>query len=151
MNHATKWADQRRGFETSAGTLITDLEQGPGRRGAPTGVLGDWPVLYTHGHLASLSRARPKIRIATAFEHFAAMGYHMVPSTCLDFNESSVVELLRPLSPGQLKKLCGNSMHQAVQASWMFYTICNCAPREYPVPQRSITVIGDDDDWEAHD
>ena len=138
-----EWADRLDEFQSRCGAMICDLDQHPAERGAPSGRLADWPVLYTHGLIASLSTFRPHFRLATSWEHMAAMGFHVNEATCQDFDQTSIVQLMRPLSPGQRKRLIGNSMNLVTQAAFMWYVIGNVVPREFPRVQRSLPAVDD--------
>lgn len=131
-NRFSKWAELQEKHAGPTGAYLGDLDQWPNVKTGCGGPL--WPVLLTHGHIASFSRNR----IATGDEHLLAQGVVMFDGITDSFS-SLLRPFLQPLSRKDKIFLAGNGLCAATWGAWFLYVMSNLRRIPEPVVQYPLS------------
>ena len=112
--------------------MIFDLGQNPVNIGGRTRGRFVWPVVLTTTIMAMLTASNDQrgytLKLATASEHFQAMGFDFYQRVSPGSPLASAFVRAKTSRARQIR-MAGNSMHCATQAAWMMYMLGHIVDR----------------------
>ena len=140
-----EWQEVHRNrFQNGMGSMVADLEQHPGSRGAAA-VSPYVPVLLKKSCLVQIGPNSKKWKVATAMEHLGMLSFRVHEPCTNACGQSPLAIVLRAYSRRQIIQLCGNGMDVCSTSAWMLYVLSNVVQKPPSVVHRSVSSEWDEE------
>ena len=117
------WLALKSTTQSAGGTQIINLNRfAEVSQGGAT-----WPVLTCQSQIAAVDEHN-NVKLATALEHLASLGFHTHPVSDGSFGrfaQSPVCRAIEAMNPRQAQSLIGNGMSLITQSAWIMYVLGN--------------------------
>ena len=140
-----EWQEVHRNrFQNGMGSMVADLEQHPGSRGAAA-VSPDVPVLMKKSCLVQVGPNSKEWKLVTGMEHLGMLSFRVHEPCTNACGQSPLAIVLRAYSRRQIIQLCGNGMDVCSTSAWMLYVLSNVVQKPPSVVHRSVSSEWDEE------